>query len=51
MCEAGVNVKVIQETLGHADIATTLNIYTDVTREFQQTEFGALERYLDGIGQ
>lgn len=50
MCEAGVNVKVIQETLGHADIATTLNIYTDVTREFQQTEFGTLEQYLDGVG-
>ena len=46
MCEAGVNIKVIQETLGHADITTTLNIYTDVTREFQQVEFSALEQYL-----
>ena len=33
MCEAGVNVKVIQDTLGHKDISTTLNIYTDVTKE------------------
>lgn len=49
MCEAGVNIKVIQETLGHADIATTLNIYTDVTREFQQTEFSALEAYLEKV--
>ena len=48
MCEAGVNIKVIQETLGHADIATTMNIYTDVTRDFQQTEFSALEQYLAG---
>lgn len=47
MCEAGVNIKVIQETLGHADIATTLNIYTDVTREFQKTEFSTLEAYLE----
>jgi len=47
MCEAGVNIKVIQETLGHADIATTLNIYTDVTRDFQQTEFSTLEAYLE----
>ena len=47
MCEAGVNIKVIQETLGHSDVATTLNIYTDVTREFQKTEFSALEVYLD----
>lgn len=30
MCEAGVNVKVIQDALGHKDISTTLNIYTDV---------------------
>lgn len=28
----GVNVKVIQDTLGHKDILTTLNIYTDVTK-------------------
>lgn len=35
MCEAGVNVKVIQDTLGHADIATTLNIYADVTKELK----------------
>ena len=47
MCEAGVNIKVIQETLGHADIATTLNIYTDVTHEFQRTEFSTLEAYLE----
>ena len=42
-----VRNKVIQETLGHADIATTLNIYTDVTHEFQRTEFSALEAYLE----
>ena len=26
LCEAGVNVKVIQDTLGHADISTTVNV-------------------------
>lgn len=36
MCEAGVNVKVIQDTLGHKDISTTLNIYTDVTQELRK---------------
>lgn len=45
MCEAGVNVKVIQDTLGHADISTTLDIYTDVTKEFKKTEFAGLEIY------
>ena len=39
MCEAGVNVKVIQDALGHADISTTLNIYADVTKELKKNEF------------
>lgn len=45
MYEAGVNVKVIQDTLGHADIATTLNIYADVTKELKQTEFIGLDEF------
>ncbi len=48
MCEAGVNVKVIQDTLGHADISTTLNIYADVTRELKKTEFAGLDVYFQG---
>ena len=45
MCEAGVNVKVIQDTLGHADISTTLNIYADVTKELRKSEFANLDSY------
>ena len=45
MCEAGVNVKVIQDTLGHADISTTLNIYADVTRELKMAEFEGLDKW------
>ena len=45
MCEAGVNVKVIQDALGHKDISTTLNIYTDVTKELKRTEFEGLDSY------
>lgn len=48
MCEAGVNVKVIQDTLGHADISTTLNIYADVTKELKRDEFGELDKYFKG---
>ena len=45
MCEAGVNVKVMQEVLGHKDISTTMNIYADVTKELETTEFGKLDRH------
>ena len=31
MCEAGVNVKVIQDTLGHKDISTCL-LYTSIRK-------------------
>ena len=47
MCEAGVNIKVIQDTLGHKDITTTLNIYTDVTKELKRTEFDGLDKYFN----
>ena len=45
MCEAGVNVKVIQDALGHADISTTLNIYADVTKELKKDEFAELDLF------
>ena len=32
LCEAGINMKVIQDVLGHADITTTMNIYTEATK-------------------
>ncbi len=43
MCEAGVNVKVIQDILGHKDISTTLNIYADVTKELKKETFAGFE--------
>lgn len=45
MCEAGVNIKAIQDALGHTDISTTLNIYTDVTKELKTSEFKGLDNY------
>ena len=45
MCEAGVNIKVIQDALGHSDISTTLNIYTDVTKELKTSESKGLDNY------
>lgn len=48
MCEAGVNIKVIQDTLGHADISTTLNIYADVTKDLKKAEFAGLDSFFKG---
>ena len=36
LIEAGVNPKVVQDTLGHKDISTTLGIYASVTNEFKE---------------
>ena len=47
MCENGVNVKVIQDALGHKEFSTTMDIYTDVTRELKQSEFKALDEKLE----
>lgn len=44
LCESGMNIKVIQDTLGHRDITTTLNIYTDVTKELKMSEFEGLDK-------
>ncbi len=42
LCENGVNVKVIQDILGHSDFSTTMNIYTDVIKDLKQREIAAL---------
>jgi len=47
MIEAGVNVKVVQDTLGHTDVSTTLNIYADVTDDLKKEEFKQLDEYFD----
>ena len=42
-----MNVKVLQEILGHKDISTTLNIYTDVTKDTKKREISALGDYFE----
>lgn len=49
LCESGVNVKVIQDVLGHADISTTMDIYVDVTKDMKQKEFNVLGEYFGKI--
>ncbi|MCI8527130.1 MAG: site-specific integrase [Oscillospiraceae bacterium] len=43
LVEQGINIKVVQDVLGHKDVGTTLNIYTDVTKELKQSEFEKLQ--------
>lgn len=51
MCEAGINVKVIQDALDHQDISTTLNIYADVTKELKKEQFAGLDMYFKKADQ
>ena len=43
LCEAGVNVKLVQSILGHVDISTTIEIYQDATKELQDREIPKIE--------
>lgn len=47
MCENGVNIKVIQDVLGHTDISTTMNIYTDATKDMKIQAFKSLNEELN----
>ena len=38
MCEAGVNLKAMQEILGHADAETTMDIYAEATDDLKRAE-------------
>ena len=42
VCEASVNVKVIQDTFENADISKMLNIYADVIMDLKKFEFESL---------
>lgn len=49
LCESGVNIKVIQDILGHADVSTTLGIYADVTKDLKKREIGNYEETLNQL--
>lgn len=46
LCESRINIKVIQDVLGHADITITMNIYIDATKELKEIEFDKFGNYL-----
>ena len=47
MLEAGINVKVMQEVLGHADAQTTMNIYAEEKQDFTKEELNKFEKYFN----
>lgn len=47
LVEEGINVKVVQDVLGHKDVKTTLDIYTDVTKELKKKEFEILQKRME----
>ncbi len=49
MCEAGINVKVLQELVGHKDFSTTMDIYTDVTEDFANEQTAIAQEYFKKI--
>lgn len=47
MCEAGVNLKAMQDILGHADAETTMDIYAEATKDFKRAELINFEDYFN----
>ncbi len=43
LCEADVNIKVIQSVMGHSDIQTTLDIYSEATKQKKQASLAEVE--------
>lgn len=47
MCEAGVNIKAMQDILGHADVETTMDIYAEATKDLKIKELINFEQYFN----
>lgn len=47
LCECGVNIKMIQNIMGHSDIDTTMNVYVSVTSQMRGDAKVIMERYLN----
>lgn len=49
LCESGINIKVIQDVLGHVDVSTTMNIYVDVMNDTKKSELASFDGYMERI--
>lgn len=43
LCENDVNLKIVQEIMGHAQISITMDIYNNVTDDFRKKSFEGIE--------
>lgn len=50
MCEAKVNIKAMQEILGHSDIEVTMDVYAEATHDFKRTEMISFADYFNKVG-
>ena len=48
LLEAGINPKVVSERLGHASVATTMDIYSHVLPDMQEKAALAIDVALSG---
>lgn len=46
LCENDINLKIIQEIMGHAQISITMDIYNNVTSEFRKKSYEGIEKKL-----
>ena len=49
MVETGMNIKAMQDILGHRDVQTTMNIYADATKDLKRKEMKELEEYFINV--
>ncbi len=47
LSEAGVNLRAIMDIMGHSDSETTLQIYTEATKEFKRAELISFEEFFN----
>ncbi len=50
LCEMGMSIKVAEELLGHSDVRVTMDIYTDVSTDFQRRELDQFEQTARSAG-
>ena len=43
LCESGINIKALQDILGHKDIETTMEVYAEATKDLKKKEMNKIQ--------